>query len=236
MNEAFFNLNEPSMFANKLEFEFLLEMREENTRVDVRCFRAGEDGIGFPMIGTLFLNGKEVTALKPLMSNSNLKKRKDEPLTLDEGHLKGRNVLRFELPRIKRDMKDKYQVELAKTCFFLGVYVIRKLPRDELEDYVKTKSFIVKEESIKKFFTGGDHLIAFEGEKQSLKCPLTLEMIKVPVRGTLCSHFQVFCLRSLYFAQGDKGRWMCPICKKKIFHPIMDMWVYELTSESNNVE
>jgi len=87
-----------------------------------------------------------------------------------------------------------------------------------------------------KFFGGGDQQIALEGEKQSLKCPLTLEMIQAPVRGTFCTHFQVFCMRSLYLLQGEKGRWMCPICQKKVFHPIMDMWVYELTSQSSNTE
>jgi len=65
------------MFANRLEFDFEMGLMEGGCRVDVRCFRAGEDCVGFPMLGTLSLNGKEVMALKPLISNSNLKKRKD---------------------------------------------------------------------------------------------------------------------------------------------------------------
>lgn len=115
------------------------------------------------MLGTLTLNGKEVMVLKPLLENSNLKKRKDEPLTLKEESLAQKNVLALELPRIKRDMKSEYKVESAKTCFFLGIYLVRRVTRDELEDYVKEHSSISKQDSIQKFFRGGDNHIAFEG-------------------------------------------------------------------------
>jgi hypothetical protein len=37
-------------------FEFELSQLDKDCRVDVRCFRAGEDSIGYPMIGSLFLN------------------------------------------------------------------------------------------------------------------------------------------------------------------------------------
>jgi len=57
-------------------------------------------------------------------------------------------------------MKEKYQVESAKTCFFMGIYLVRRLSRDELEDYVKRESFISKQDSMAKFFGGGDQQIA----------------------------------------------------------------------------
>jgi len=41
LNEAFFSLAEPSMYANRLEFEFEMGTVEGDCRVDVRCFRAG---------------------------------------------------------------------------------------------------------------------------------------------------------------------------------------------------
>jgi hypothetical protein len=34
-------------------------------------------------------------------------------------------------------MDAEYQVESYKTCFFIGVYIIKKLTRDELENQVK---------------------------------------------------------------------------------------------------
>lgn len=151
------------MYENKLEFEFSARPLEVGCRVDVRCFRTGEDAEGFPMIGTIRLNDREVTVLKPLLSNSNLKKRKDEALTLPEENLRGRNTLSLGFPRISRNMRNTYQVESEKTCYFLGIYLIRRLKRDELEDYVKRESYISKEDSMRKFFTNGDNNISLDG-------------------------------------------------------------------------
>jgi MIZ/SP-RING zinc finger/MYND finger len=50
----------------------------------------------------------------------------------------------------------------------------------------------------------------------SLNCPLTLERLKIPVRGAACKHATCFELEDyIQFCQ-ESHHWKCPICKQKV--------------------
>lgn len=89
------------------------------------------------MQGELYLNKhtnpQPFFSFKPLMSNSNRKNRKEEPLMLPPGLLSvGKNVLEFRIPRLNsKQFTEKYQYEITAEYFF-GIYSIKKMGKDEL--------------------------------------------------------------------------------------------------------
>ena len=46
-----------------------------------------------------------------------------------------------------------------------------------------------------------------------LKCPITRQRIRLPVRGSDCKHIQCFDLESFLRMNCDRPSWCCPVCK-----------------------
>ena len=52
------------------------------------------------------------------------------------------------------------------------------------------------------------------------------QLLKTPVRGTLCDHIQCFSLENMSFMMHKAAprKWRCPICKAKCFEFIIDSY------------
>ena len=63
--------------------------------------------------------------------------------------------------------------------------------------------------------SGGD-IVCLSSDKLNLKCPITLERLKEPVRGIHCQHLQCFDLDAYLTINRQVGafnnRWQCPVC------------------------
>jgi hypothetical protein len=58
LTEGYFGYSDVTKYENRVDFEFELENYPPGFEIGVRCFRAREDKIGFPMLGTILLNDK----------------------------------------------------------------------------------------------------------------------------------------------------------------------------------
>lgn len=78
LTEGSFGYLDITRYENKFEYEFELEnYPAEGFEIGVRCFRIREDKISFPMVCAILVNDKEEKVFKPLIVNSNLKRRRD---------------------------------------------------------------------------------------------------------------------------------------------------------------
>ena len=63
--------------------------------------------------------------------------------------------------------------------------------------------------------SGGD-IVCLSSDKLNLKCPITLERLKEPVRGIHCQHLQCFDLDAYLTINRQvdafNNRWQCPVC------------------------
>ena len=157
--------------------------------------------------------------LKPLLLNSNRKNRKEEALLLPGEKLKvGGNELVFYIPHLNaQTFKAKYQNE-EKGVYFMGIYSINKLAKEELISKTLKTSSNEKKDFLKLLNELASSDIIVEKIKMSLECPYTRSRIKIPIRGRYCKHYTCVCLDTLIQTRVGIGSrdWLCPICSLKI--------------------
>ena len=90
----------------------------------------GKTSLNYPMQGSFYINDEQVPFhdLKPLMSNSNKKNRREEYIIIPKNSVRpGKNVLRFKIIKLdKQKFEFRFQYE-EKGIYFLAINVIWKL-------------------------------------------------------------------------------------------------------------
>mmetsp|Transcript_29620 Transcript_29620/g.29363 ORF Transcript_29620/g.29363 Transcript_29620/m.29363 type:complete len:138 (+) Transcript_29620:136-549(+) len=115
--------------------------------------------------------------------NPNAKKRKDQPLNIT-------TLLRSDSPNnicVLQDAKvDK---------FICGVALIQKKSNESLIEEVRSQPGLSIDEGktfINKILAQGDSDIISNSIKFSIKCPITMTLVEIPVRGIRCTHIPCF--------------------------------------------
>lgn len=87
---------------------------------------------------------------------------------------------------------------------------------------------------MKKMNSGHEDIIS-ESIKVSLKCPITMSMIRIPVRGINCKHISCFNLETFVNMQRKSkiNRWRCPICQELAVHVVYDKFFMEILEEAS---
>lgn len=78
--------------------------------------------------------------------------------------------------------------------------------------------FEMAKQGVKKFLDGSDG-ITLSSMKVSLRCPLALIRMEIPVKGRLCHHVQCFDLGSFLEYSRRSCKFECPVCNKPTCHP-----------------
>lgn len=213
----------------KIETKQLIENNGGQLQIQVRCLKL--DGISYtmtwPLNGLLLINGK--TAMKfETISNSNAKKRKDEPLNIT-------TILNIGLNTISLIKYKEPNIYVA--C----VYIVWSKSENQLiEEIINTSQISVEESKvfIKKVLHSNDEDIIPDSIRFSLKCPFTYTFLEIPTRGANCDHIQCFNLPSYINMQKTSkvNRWRCPICKGFIYDMIVDNYLAQIINECQLIE
>lgn len=95
-------------------------------------------------------------------------------------------------------------------------YRREKESRGELQ--AGQSDFEMAKQGVKKFLDGSDG-ITLASMKVSLRCPLALIRMVIPVKGRLCHHVQCFDLGSFLEYSRRSCKFECPVCNKPTCHP-----------------
>ena len=81
--------------------------------------------IQFPMLGTLYINDKLITGLKPLIKCSNMSYRRDSSFFIDKQYLQQVNELKLDIPQCIPEYYDRFQCDPKDQPYFLGIYIVK---------------------------------------------------------------------------------------------------------------
>ena len=82
----------------------------------------------------------------------------------------------------------------------------------------------------------GNQEIQMEKVHIELKCPLSFQRIKVPVKGRECVHDSCVDLESMIlFNKSANRQWRCPICKKKSHQLIINQVLHKIIRENSHL-
>ena len=152
-------------------------------QIQVRSIRL--DGVSFcmswPSKGLLIVNEKIAMRFET-SNNPNAKKRRDEPLNITTILHPGKNTIcihQYNDPNI----------------YCVALYLIYRKSEERLIEEIKCCNIVTTEKSkefISKILRSGDEEIKSDSIKFSLKCPITMTLMELPVRGINCNHVQCF--------------------------------------------
>jgi E3 SUMO-protein ligase PIAS1 len=106
---------------------------------------------------------------------------------------------------------------LTKQRFSYMVRLVKLQSAEELAQRIKNASVISKQTVIDEMSrANADPDIAAMSSKMSLKDPVSITRITMPVRSTVCMHNQCFDGRFFMQLQEQAPTWSCPICQKTV--------------------
>jgi len=106
---------------------------------------------------------------------------------------------------------------LTKQRFSYMVRLVKLQSAEELAQRIKSARVISKQTVIDEMSrANADPDIAAMSSKMSLKDPVSITRITMPVRSTVCQHNQCFDGRFFMQLQEQAPTWSCPICQKTV--------------------
>lgn len=213
------------VFIPKDMYQMILT--NENIGLEIRCMRLEEKSIEptWPYQGELHLNGRKEFELKPLASNSSLKKRRDEKYFTQRVNLGMNNLY------IKYYPGQHSQKSPDTETYFIGIFVVKKLQPEELITKIKqnNKREIedCKKRVIDQFKNSG---IEIDKLGYALTCVLDMQPLQTPAKGKYCKHANCFSLENFVnvWHKNPQRKWQCPICKIKAFDIVVDTYFQEI--------
>lgn len=199
---------------------------EGRYQVQVRCLKPNETGFihFWPKIGSLKIN-KTVAIEFRQPENPNSKKRKDAPLNITTLLSLGLNTITL----IKHNDSDSFIVAVVLIDMRPEVEVVKELRQEKKLNLESAKMFVLK-----KMNEGHDDIIS-ESIKVSLKCPITMTLITIPVRGINCKHIACFNLETFVNMQRKSkiNKWRCPYCQELAIHVVLDMFFQDILEKAS---
>lgn len=200
-----------------------------SVQIQVRCIKMDGKSLmmSWPSKGYLVVNNKIAIKLE-VSSNPNAKKRKDEPLNITQIVDPGQNSISL----IQTNDSHSY---------YISVFTIERKSEDHFIEEVQKNNILTKDKSIefiKNNLRLGDSEIAPSSIKFSLKCPMTMTIIKIPVRGKNCKHIQCFNLEPYVKMQRTSrvNRWCCPVCKEFVYDLVYDLYLKEILDSAQCIK
>jgi MIZ/SP-RING zinc finger len=216
-------------------FEYKIAMKDVivegrgTNQIQLRCIKL--DGKSFfmcwPSKGHLIVNGKIAMRFET-SSNPNAKKRKDELLNITTILTPGKNEIGI------------YQIN-DPNVYAVGLFLVSRKSEIALISEIRSNNCLSVEKSKEFIFrtlASGDQDIQSKSIKFSLRCPITMTLMEIPVRGSNCSHIQCFNLAPYVFLQPHSkvNRWRCPTCNNFVYDMIVDLFILEIVEQAKLTE
>lgn len=195
---------------------------------EIRCFRLdryNNYSITYPDIGDLRFNDAKILDFKPLAENSSLKKRKDEIKVIEKKLLRNNNSIVVNEAYVHNN--DSKGLRIGRYNHFIMVCLVKSYTNRELFQRISTSEAYLSKKGIHN--VGLEAEIEMEKVYVELKCPLSFQKIKVPIKGRECVHDACVDLESMILFNKSSNRlWKCPICRKKIHRIVVNEILYSI--------
>jgi len=158
----------------------------------------------------VYVNMTLVSRIEP---PKRLKKRRDEPIELTVFLQSGKNHIQISVG--DTDNASQYSVAIVVCGTLTDKSVISSVLPQSIDSSKERLISImsVKSELISDTVEGWRNI--------DLKCPISLDKISIPVRGTQCNHIRCFDLGAYVGVNRSTSninlRWICPICYQQVF-------------------
>lgn len=214
-----------------LDIADLKGLRRQGYAVWLRCVskvaRKNERHV-WPRELRVFVNLSQVARVE---EPKKLKKRRDEPVELTAFLKGGKNQIQLS---IADSNPGNFTVALIVCGSLTSNAIVNSVPlqsvercKDRLRDVIsKLKSDVLVDDR-----ADGFHSL-------DLRCPITLDKLGLPARGTCCTHARCFDLKAFVAVNKQTSnlnlRWNCPVCQKLLLPKdlIVDTFVKEIVDSS----
>lgn len=195
----------------KLELSELKQWRKNGFSVEVRMVKVDCDKLhqAWPHSLKFFVNGSEAFAVQPPEEGH---KRRDVPIPVSAALKHGTNSIGFV---IEDSLVSNFALAVMQTKPVSSLELASKVTRcDQISAKSRVCAVLGKHQDGHK--GAGDEITCLSSDKLCLRCPITMDRIKDPVRGIQCQHLQCFSLDA--YLQSNRqmrafnNRWRCPVC------------------------
>eukprot|EP00931_Biecheleriopsis_adriatica_P043876 TRINITY_DN25070_c0_g1_i2.p1 TRINITY_DN25070_c0_g1~~TRINITY_DN25070_c0_g1_i2.p1 ORF type:complete len:707 (-),score=162.99 TRINITY_DN25070_c0_g1_i2:143-2263(-) len=210
------------MLVREPHFEFTLDLSElrqwkrDGKSVEVRMLRvdASKACQVWPRQLHFFANGAEVFAIQPPEEGH---KRRDVPMNATPGLKGAQNAIRVRM--VDDDCSGFAMAVLLTAPQSIPTLTAQVQRCDEVIARQRICELLSKQ-AAKNYAAAGDgdgeDIVCLTSDKLSLKCPITMDRVKDPVRGQHCQHMQCFSREAYMMSNRQMGafnkRWVCPLC------------------------
>lgn len=170
-------------------FRFMInepDLPNPKYQVEIRCVRLdGKNNyeMTWPDCGYIKLNENKILDLKPLVNNSSLRRRKDEPKIIDRKMMRVDSDNYIQVMVIPPQLKE--QVRVSSANHLIGVFIVRIDTAHELFEWTQNK-VISKDESRQLLvgYMNANSTEELEIDKLavSMRCVFSMMPIKIPAR------------------------------------------------------
>lgn len=208
-----------------LDLPSLRQWRREGLNVHARMVNISSCKLchSWPLSLSFRSNGLEVFMVEPPEEGH---KRRDVPQDVSSGLRNGRNVI-------------SVHVSDDRPCdFCLGILLTTPRGLPELQAQVRTAEVKAAKARVKSLLakkrTVGEEVACLAPDTVKLVCPVTMERLKMPVRGEECQHLRCFGLEAYLMINQQmrafNNRWVCPVCTLVLRPPdlVVDSYVMQI--------
>ncbi|KAF2720516.1 hypothetical protein K431DRAFT_295021 [Polychaeton citri CBS 116435] len=214
----------------KLTEDVAALLKNDSTmRLMIYCASAGNIAPYYPCDIT-FPNSIEVKLNGETLKH-NFKGLKNKPGSTKPADITG-------LIRKAGNYENQLEVTYALTTkrFAFLVYLVRYVSADILTERIRSRQVISKERVLKEMGkANADPDIAATSTVMSLKDPVSIMRMRLPIRSTVCTHNQCFDGSMFMQLQEQGPTWTCPVCNKGVVFESLavDKYVEEILQKTS---
>lgn len=213
----------------ELEFKFnisekLMEnIRKHNWSVQFGCILCNDtiqNRLHWPYESICEVNDEAVPIIDRLPVKPMGKNSRDKPITITHHIHAGNNIVYFECENE------------TNRRFLFYVRICKKMTTEQLIERI-----LANQSSFDMFANFHDEgIIVDKYARVSLKCPISLLPIMIPVRSNSCKCQSVFDLHSFLNMAEHDCKWMCPFCSREtsVKQIVIDRRISRILNETDN--
>ncbi|KAI3386297.1 hypothetical protein SNEBB_007638 [Seison nebaliae] len=121
-----------------------------------------------------------------------------------------------ELINVKKEnfLEITWRATKDNHTYSVWVDFVRYCSNGELRNHIVQKRVTTVKEAHERFKIKDDDDISTKEITTSILCPITMEVMKYPVRGVNCKHLQCFDCEAYISTNFIRATWKCPICNR----------------------
>jgi hypothetical protein len=213
-----------------IEIPDLRNWRRQGYSVWLRCISktaSKNDRHIWPKAMSVFSNLSQVAKVD---EPKKLKKRRDEPIDFTPFLQSGRNHIQISV------------TDSRPSDFTIALLVCCGRTNSNLTNSIREESRAACLGRVREILKIKSDLLVEDNRRLDLRCPITLERISNPARGSECSHLRCFDLNAFMDVNRQTSninqRWKCPICYKLILPEsiVKDMYVKEILDSTRRAD